>query len=144
MYNLLGAYIVDAIDFLDKGIAVDTAEVTGGDGASTSYRSSQKTKLVITSDCLESSFINLMLRYAPTALLIQPILSDETLFNRRGSGVNNTFSHPDGHHNDHRKRGVRIAIRNKSYLSGMEDKILFSSIVISNGRLICTTPIDAS
>ena len=142
-FHLLGAYIVDAIDFLDKALASDAAiaDVDGGESASATYSAPQKIKLVITSDCFDLTFINLMLRYTSAALLIQPISGDEAISARGDGGLSMNFSHANAQ-NDHRRKGVKITVRSKLSTSRIEDKMLFSSVVFSSGQLVCTTPVD--
>ena len=124
--SYLGAFIVDAADYLDKASASDAAAA----GAP-----KQLTKLIITSDCMDLQFINLMLRYTSYGMILKQNVSTDGA-PARGANYASTFSPADAARSDVRK-GARIVMRRKLNLSGMEDKTLFSSVTCTNDQILC-------
>lgn len=88
------------------------------------------TKLIITSDCMDSSFIDMMLRYATCALILHAISEP-----RMG---NSSFSSSNAHSHNNSDTGVRATMRRKISVQGSEEDVIFSSIKYIDGRLICT------
>lgn len=122
-----GSFIVDAVDYFDSLLSQDSLEV----GAEAVPR----TKLIITADCTDPSFVNMMRRFANCALIMSPLL--DPLSGRTGIS-NMSYSNADATRGIDSEKGVRMIMKQKVASSGLDDKILFSQIRFSDGRLLCS------
>jgi hypothetical protein len=95
-------------------------------------KASSLTKLIMTTDCLDGSFINIMFRYIDTALIMRPIIC---VIEYQTSRLTSQIEMANNNDID---KGVKMMVKHKFTPPGIEEKILFSSINFTNGRLLCT------
>lgn len=124
---MAGAFIVDAVDYLDKGKEAASTPQAGP------LESSLKTKLIITSDCMDQSFMSSMLRYASNALVLHPATEMPKSLMQIGT-VNNGNTSSDG---DDNEGSIKMTLRRKVALNGVGDEVIFSRIKLTNGKLLC-------
>ena len=113
---------MDAVDYLDK---VAIAESVLSPDSKTIG-----TKLVITSNCLDSSFENIMLRYASCAL----ILSTKT---ERIGSTSTSYNSSDSNRLGDNDKGIRLVMRRPVPPTESEEVTIFSKIKFADGRLVC-------
>jgi hypothetical protein len=129
---IVGAFIVDAVDYLDKEKDADSASHAG------TLQNSLKTKLIITSDCMDQSFMSSMLRYADYTLVLCP--AAEVMKSSMQIGMmNNGSSSSDLSRVDDGERSMKMIVKRKVNLNGVREEIIFSKIKLSDGKLLCCT-----
>lgn len=129
---IVGAFIVDAVDYLDKEKDADAASHAG------TLQNSLKTKLIITSDCMDQSFMSSMLRYADNALVLCP--AAEVPKSSMQMGIMNTGSTSnDFSRVDDGERSMKMILKRKVNLNGIREEVIFSKIEMSDGKLLCYT-----
>lgn len=117
-----GSFIVDAVDYLDKVVKAASESPPHSDPIGT--------KLVITSNCLDSSFENIMLRYASCAL----ILSIKT---ERIGSMSSSYNSSDSNRLSDNDKGIRMMMRRPVPPTETEEVVIFSKIKFADGRLVC-------
>ena len=125
--HMAGAFIVDAVDYLDKEKEAASTPHAGP------LQSSLKTKLIITSDCMDQAFMSSMLRYASNALVLHPLTEMPKSLMQIGT-VNNGNTSSDG---DDNEGSMKMTLRRKVAFSGVGDEVIFSRIKLTNGKLLC-------
>ena len=123
---LSGSFIVDAVDYFDTLLTQASLK----DGTEDIPR----TRLIITADCTDPSFVNMMRRFANCALILVPLL--DPLTGRSGIS-NSSYSNTDTTRGVDSEKGVRMIMKERVASSGLDDKIVFSQIRFSDGRLLC-------
>ena len=124
---IAGAFIVDAVDYLDKEKDADSASHAG------TLLNSLKTKLIITSDCMDQSFISSMLRYADNALVLCPAAEVTK------SSMNNGSTSSDFSRSDDGEKSIKMIVKRKVNLNGVREEVIFSKIRVSDCKLLCYT-----
>lgn len=134
---ILGAFIVDAVDYLDRSREIARKEI----GQKIDIL---QTKLVLTADSLDPVFISMMFRYVDVALILQPSVGGAEFTSAKGSNSNNfsygsnNFSYTvDVGNNTENGKTIKMILKHKLSPSGMEYKVVFSSITFKNERLLC-------
>ena len=130
---IVGAFIVDAVDYLDKEKDADSASHAG------TLQNSLKTKLIITSDCMDQSFMSSMLRYADNALVLYPAAEMPKSSMQIGMMNNGSATSSDFSRGDDGERSIKIIVKRKVNLSGAREEVIFSKIKMSDGKLLCYT-----
>jgi hypothetical protein len=128
----VGAFIVDAVDYLDKEKDADPASHAG------TLQNSLKTKLIITSDCMDQSFMSSMLRYADNALVLCPSVEMPKSSMQIGM-MNNGSASSDFSRGDDGERSIKMVVKRKVNLNGAREEVIFSKIRVSDGKLLCYT-----
>lgn len=128
----VGAFIVDAVDYLDKEKDADPASHAG------TLQNSLKTKLIITSDCMDQSFMSSMLRYADNALVLCPSVEMPKSSMQIGM-MNNGSASSDFSRGDVGERSIKMVVKRKVNLNGAREEVIFSKIRVSDGKLLCYT-----
>lgn len=113
---------MDAIDYLDK--------VASAASVSSPHGNRLCTKLVMTSNCLDSSFENIMLRYASCALIFR------TKIERIGS-MSASYNSSDSNRLSDTDKGIRLTMRRPVSPSESEEVTIFSKMKFTDGRLVC-------
>jgi hypothetical protein len=104
-----------------------------------------ETKLVLVVDSLDAPFINMMFRYVDVTLLLQPTSSvgggidsmTSKGFNNYTYGGNSFGYTKDDGSNTENTKNIQMVLKHKSSPSGMDEKVLFSSMMFKNERLVC-------
>ena len=130
---IVGAFIVDAVDYLDKEKDADPASHAG------TQQNSLKTKLIITSDCMDQSFMSSMLRYADNALVLCPAAEVPKSSMQIGMMNNNGSTSNDFSRGDDGERSIKMTVQRKVSLNGIREEVIFSKIKVSDGKLLCYT-----
>lgn len=117
---------MDAVDYLNNVAGAVSASVPAHPV------NQHRTRLIITSNCLDASFENIMLRYASYAL----ILSTKTENGRTGSTSTSSNSSDSNRVNDNDK-AIKLTMRRPISPSESEEVVIFSRINFADGRLIC-------
>jgi hypothetical protein len=121
-----GSFIVDAVDYFDSLFSQASLK----DGS----EDIRRTRLIITADCTDPSFVNMMRRFANCALLLVPLL--EPLSGRTGIS-NSSYSNTDAARGIDSDKGVKMIMKQRVPSSGLDDKVIFSHIRFSDGKLLC-------
>jgi hypothetical protein len=129
---IVGAFIVDAVDYLDKEKDADSASQAG------TLQNFLKTKLIITCDCMDQSFMSSMLRYADNALVLCP--AAEVMKSSTQIGMmNNGSTSSDFSRGDDGEISIKMIVKRKENLNGVREEVIFSKIKMSDGKLLCCT-----
>lgn len=132
MEPIAGAFIVDAVDYLDKEKDNDSASLAGN------LQNSLKTRLIITSDCMDQSFMSSMLRYADDALVLCPAAEMPKSSMQIGM-MNNSNTTSDFNRCDDGERSMKMIVKRKVNHKGVREEVIFSKIRFSDGKLLCYT-----
>jgi len=120
--QILGAFLVDAVDYLDKATEI------------------QQTKLLLVGDSLDASFISMMFRYVDVAILLQPIVVERDGMTSHSNYIygGNSFTYTmDGGNNTENMKNIKMVLKQKFSPPGLEDKVIVSSITLKNEQLVC-------
>jgi hypothetical protein len=129
---IVGAFIVDAVDYLDKEKDADSAS------HAEPLQKSLKTKLIITSDCMDQSFMSSMLRYADNALVLCQAAEVPRSSMQMGM-MNNGNTSNDFSRVDDGERSMKMTVKRKVNLNGVREEVIFAKIKVSDGKLLCYT-----